>query len=875
MAQPWRPGNPRFRWEDIYNYSDLSPPPGGDRIASSSESCVLPKGTLLFSYHKLYGNITEAEFIQQPAATRCGILLQQVSQLCLSQYIMYVNNGPQPGYFTIRTCSEDNSPNYFYPTPYGGLGVQGLADRYNYCAVVATTCDIVVSQPCSNISLDAVNFSPGINLATKQQQYARYFEVGTLPQVTADGHVVYKDPFIQHRNMNPPDGNYRDLKFIRSGDVGRGPPLTACRPSSFGGDTTNTTRYVRQMLISGVKAIEPIDSLYVLANNVGKPTYYNQTLILTDTVTVNLGSTAHFAARDAARCLPQTPLLNLRPNNQGPMYINLKNYALVNDIFCEQDRFGERIAGMIQSYAIPPYGADTFINRTFWPNDVPNGTGVTPSRILNCPYGRWINYITGGNQLCLTPPAANQNCQPNQAINTPNAAGQYLKVMPLGLIMPTTGNYVFINFFGGAQIIPQTLNIAQQNIYQGINQHPNGNNAAHDARVRSFYVSSIMFFSSFENETLAYNSIKKVLHLNLGGQQGFGKNSRLFAYNTNNNSTSYSQEWPILRLFDCNLKFTQAGVQTFNYSSDALTRMFKVSFMCDLFQTYLSVRYRHLKYNKGVYLLNTRINSLFNIQTLRTFFAPNTNPPALCDGMQLAQVNPGLIYTALGQIENDIFNNIQNEFPIQGNDMRFFTPNPSFSPFYRTNYAGNPQTYLNSDTIQPTRVHSTPLYYFYRKLVLMISVDGNNIANWTVYTKMLYCFVAFLLTFDKHNDPDVNFLNFQNRIYVPCGFNYNSNIINNNINDNATRTVYNGGANGDEVEFRLNTYVINQNGQNPPNLVRANCEGNLQVWQQGFHGGKKLSKRKNSKRKNSKYRNIRLTKKYKLKSKTKRLKKTN
>lgn len=861
MAQPWRPGNPRFRWEDIYNYSDLSPPPGGQEGAATSDSFVLPKGTLLFTYFRMYDN--EGGFLAMSHATRCGTILEKISRAALAQSIRYIPAGQQPGYFEIGTCGQDNGPSYFYPTPYGGLGVAGLADPYNACMVVATTCDIVVSQPSSVISLDAVNFSPGTNLAARQQQYARYFEVGTLPQVTVDGHVIYKDPNIQHRNRDAGNG-YNDLKFPESNTL-----ANVCIPAPWGGDIVNLPRYATQMAISGIKSVEPIDALYRLYANIGKPAIYtNANLTLTDTVTITQGALAYRAAQDAARVLPQTPLLNYQ-TTQGPANIDLKNFALINDIFCEFDRSGEDISGYMANYAILKFGNDTLINRNAWPNQ-----GQQPSRVLKCPYGRWINYIIGGNQLCFNAPV-NNACQPGDGINTPNAAATNLKVMPIGLIMATTGNYKFFNFFGQpAAVIPQQVNqivnLAGPNVFP---QNYNLNPAQRDARVRSFYVSSIAFFASFANNSLAYNAVKKLLHLNLAGQQGFGKNSRLFIYNTTNNTTSYSQEWPILRLFDCNLRFTQAGQGNFAFFENALTRMFKVSFMYDLFQTYLSVRYRHLKYNKGIYMLNERINSLFDIQTLQTFFAPNTNPPSLCTGMQMAQVNPGLIYTALGEIQNNLFTDIQNEFPIQGNGRRFFTPNPSFSPMYRTNYAGNPQTYLNSDTIQPTRVHSTPLYYFYRKLVLMISVDGNNIANWTVYTKMLYCFVAFLVTFDKHNDPDVNFLEFQDKIYVPNGFNYNANIINNDINNHTTRTVYNGGANGDEVEFRLGAYVTNVNANNPPNLVRTNCGGNLQIWQQGFNGGKKLSKRKSNKRKNIKYRNIRLTKKNKLRSKTRKLKK--
>jgi hypothetical protein len=847
----------------------MSPPPGGGRTAATSDSFVLPKGTLLFTYFRMYDD--EPGFLAMSRATRCGTILQQISRAALSQSIRYIPAGQQPGYFEIRTCGEDNGPSYFYPTPYGGLGVAGLHPRYNACMVVATTCDIVVSQPSSVISLDAVNFSPGDNLVARRQQYERYFQVGTLPQVTVDGHIVYKDPFIQHRNNMPPDINYRDLKFPYSGTL-----TNACIPAPQGQDIVNLPRYAIQMAISGIKSLEPIDALYVLYNNIGKPAIYtNANLTLNDTVTINLGTSSLRAARDAARVLPQTPLLNYQIP-QGPANVNLKNFALINDIFCEFDRSGEAISGVMANYAILKFGNDTLINRNAWPNP-----GQQPSRVLNCPYGRWINYITGGNQLCFNAPV-NNTCQPgpNQAINTPNAAATNLKIMPIGLIMATTGQYRFFNFFGQpATAIPNQVNqIAFQAGPNVFPQDINLNQAQRDARIRSFYVSSIYFFASLGNNTMAYNAIKKLLHLNLAGQQGFGRNSRLFDYNTNNNRTTYTQEWPRLRLFDCNLRFTQAGQGNFAFFENALTRMFKVSFMYDLCQTYLSVRYRHLKYNKGIYILNERINSLFNITNLRAYFVPGANPPSLCAGMQMAQIATPIIYNALGQIEHNLFADIQGEFPIQGNNMRIFTPNPTFSPLYRATYVGIPPSYLNSDTINPARVHSTPLYYFYRRLVLMINVDGNVIANWTVYTKMLYCFVAFLLTFDRHNDPDVNFLVFQNRIMVPAGFNYNANIINNGINDADTRAIYNGGTDGDNVTFTLGAYVTNMNANNPQNLVRANCGGTLQIWQQGFHGGKKLSKRKINKRKNSKGERKRkrgLTKKNKLRSKTTKLRKIN
>jgi hypothetical protein len=84
------------------------------------------------------------------------------------------------------------------------------------------------------------------------------------------------------------------------------------------------------------------------------------------------------------------------------------------------------------------------------------------------------------------------------------------------------------------------------------------------------------------------------------------------------------------------------------------------------------------------------------------------------------------------------------------------------SPLYSATYAGNPQSYLKSDTIDPTRVHSTPLYYFYRRLVLMINVDGNNIANITFTINHIENDDIFIESYDSY------FENYSSR--YPQGF---------------------------------------------------------------------------------------------------------
>jgi len=130
MAQPSRPGNPRFRWEDIFNYSDASPVEGNGTTGAVSSSVVIPKGTLLFSYDNIFNREPEGNFRNRTRLNKTAILLQQMTRICMAQTHFQWNlerDNRDGGYFSTSIGRSDSKYKYFYPTPFAGLGVGGFA----------------------------------------------------------------------------------------------------------------------------------------------------------------------------------------------------------------------------------------------------------------------------------------------------------------------------------------------------------------------------------------------------------------------------------------------------------------------------------------------------------------------------------------------------------------------------------------------------------------------------------------------------------------------------------------------------------------------------------------------------------------------------
>jgi len=899
MAQPSRPGNPRFRWEDIYNYSDASPGGIGTTGAVSS-SVVIPKGTLLFSYDNIFNREPEGDFRNRTPLNKTAILLQQMTRICMAQTHFQWNlehYGGDGGYFSTSIGRSESKYKYFYPTPFAGLGVGGFGHNYNCCWVCITTCDITLSEPMSTVSNDLSQFT-NANRLTLQGHFRTYFRNGRLPPDFQGNPQRFKDYNIQHRRQTPENPLYVDRKFLQCDQMPAG--FVSHRGNDY--DACNDYRYADKLGISGVKSIAQLDTIFQIHNQV-KPIGWrdDNNNEITDTMP-NLPITDALRVMGEAKiALQNTPLLN--QNQANPQQtVNLQDFSLVNVLFCESDRRLDnrntvaphrnecRINFTVPEITMGVFGDSSKEARGRFPGANRNGV----SRVITFPYNNWINYLTGGDNFCSRfdspgygalsihgPPGAVIQipsdtrpplpvypyaaplpaCPAADVIANYRGIERHLKVMPIGLIMCTTGNYGFVNLYPNVGNFIPGVNGVQAALTPGAAiLHPLGAGLGlqqhQDARYRSIYFSSILYLGSFPSGTISYNTIKKMLHLNFGENIGYQKTSQLFIYNTATNQLAQQQNYALLRAFDYTYR-APAQLNAINLAG-SLNRMFKIGFIADLFQSYLTVKYRHLKYNKGVYCLNNRIRNFFNVTRLRDRYYAQGQ---WFVGTVFRQINPRNVYEALGQINNayDIFQDVRNEFFNEAENnylKRFFTPNPKFSPIFcmPVDYNQFP-IYEDFDTdAKGPNAHSTPLYYFYRKLLLMCqgNLDTRNIVNWTVYTRILYVFVAFILTFEARdpaqnqgNPNDTNFLDFQDIIYVPAGFNYESNEINNAANGPVKQAVYAAAQNGDGVIFERNTYRPTLDAaydDASQKLFRNNCRDSYQY--EGY-GGKRNSKRNN------------------------------
>ena len=806
---PNRPNDPNFRWEDVFNYSDTSTKTN-KLIPATSSVFILPKGSLLFSYDNLFGGKNEATFRNLSDADKNAIMIQQMTRLSMADGFSWNETSKR---YEVQSGRTMATLKYFYPTPYSGLGVQGVNVLFNCCWVVMTTCDISIAETISSVSCDAVALDP--------MAYDNYFTNGTLPTIYKSDKASLKDPNIQHRRNTPlqfPQKTYQDFKFYNCDKI---PPNLTVRPGKPY-DSCLQHDYSETMLVSGLKTIAGPDSIISFNNMLLKP-IFNVNNLSENINNTNLNTTfsAFIATKQANIALKNTPFNNV--------IINLSDWSVLNTSFFLSDRFyytndanPTKIAYLnysLPEYAINPFGFNQLDNRIMWNKDGLQDIDNI-SEIYSFPYDQWGIYLKGGLR--------NEWIKDNTKIprDTPfEGVFKNCKLVPVGLLLASNESnaYSFINFRNllydyNSMVNDITIRL-QPNASQGLSiptyvQHPNVQNEIllNQPRIRSFYISSLMYFDSFYTNTLAYNTLKKLFYTTLKPKDfpvGFRKTVHFYKWNTTAN-TVVPFDSPLLH-------FT-----SILYNDSNIFGFVKTCFVKDLIQTYLAVKYRHLKYNKGIFLLNDNFYTLFFkfSENLLPFF----NVGNIYENLTISSSNISDFFVCLN---SDIFDDTLENFD---KEDRYF-PNVNFTPLFPL-----PETYdENNVTIDTINNKSdTLISYFYRRLYIMMWLDKNDIFQWNSCTKITFIFMLLVYVSEYSKIP---FIDFQHEVLVPAGFN----ILYNDVdkNNNTHMNVY---ANDDIFDKLLSKWNISGQKQ-----FKSICDTT-----QAVSGGKKSNKSKSTKRKSNK-----------------------
>ena len=731
---PYRPNQPEFRWEDIFNYSDTSYSLNS-RTPATSSTFVLPKGSLLFSYDNLFGGRSEVDFKKLSEEDKTAIMIQQMTRLSMADGFSWDEKSKRYQVNSARTMA---TLKYFYPTPYGGLGVQNFSDNFNCCWVVMTTCDICVAETISAVSNDLVDM----------KIYDAYFQDGvSLSNIAAKPHL--KDPNIQHRRNGPilSPTDYYDFKFLNCGNIDE--EITVRRGNMY--DICLEYQYSEDMLLSGVKAIAGADSIIAFNENLLKPIYDAKKI--SENITNNCLNTK-FSAFVAL----QEANIALKNVNVNGTVLKLNDLAFLNTAFFLSDRFYAtnemnptnitRLNYSIPEYALNPFGYDHMNNHYLWAS---LKDPYVVSDTYTFPYDQWGIYLKGGIRKDWIKKGV---YNPQMPLPETDFTGVFenCKLVPIGLILSSSENnpYTFINFRNlkydyesSVRYITKTMVDSKLSDIYPIKAPDRDTEAIkkNRHRLRSFYISSLMYFNSFEPNTLGYNSLKKLFYTTLNKDEGFDKKVKCYNWDTSMNKIVPFHA-PLLN-FSC-----------VPYNSSNIYGFINACIIKDLIQTYLAVKYRHLKYNKGVYVLTEQFYKLF--------FDYKTNLMALVTTVYAdVRIDSSELKSFLLFTDDDLFDGVQEYF--KPNDC--YLPSVNFSPLFPL----DPQD-KKMDTINDKV--DTIVSYFYRRFCIMFWLDTNDASGWSSCVQISIIFFIMIYVAENSN---IALLNYQHSVLVPAGFDISSN----------------------------------------------------------------------------------------------------
>ena len=741
---PNRPNHPEFRWEDIFNYSDTSSSLDSDRIPATSSVFVLPKGSLLFSYDNLFGGKSEVEFKKLSDLDKTAIMIQQMIRLSMADSFSWDEKSKR---YEIKSARTMATLKYFYPTPYGGLGVHQFSDNFNCCWVVMTTCDICVAETISAVSSDLVKFD--------MKRYDAYFQDGISTSNIATKPYL-KDANIQHRRNGPlvtGYKNYYDFKFLNCGNI---PDDITVRPGNSY-DICLEYEYSEKMVLSGTKGIAGSDSIVAFNENLLKPIYNVKDI--TDNIEdhcVNTRFSAFVALQEAN--------IALKTVKVNETILKLNDLAYLNTAFFLSDRFYAtnegnptnitRLNYSIPEYALNPFGYDQINNHYIW------GSHNDPYAISDTyifPYDQWGVYLKGGIQKDWIKKTV---YTPETPLPEMNFTGIFknCKLVPIGLILSSSENdpYTFINFKNlkydyddSIKYVTEILKPESNKIIFPIKLQNKDTDTIEKNRhrIRSFYISSLMYFNSFESNTLGFNSLKKLFYATLNKDEGFDKKVKCYNWDTSLNKIA-SFHAPLLN-YSC-----------VPYDSSNIYGFINACIIKDLIQTYLAVKYRHLKYNKGIYTFTDDFNELF------FNFNPNLISVVNAEYADV-KVESTYLKNFLLYVDKDLFDNVRNFF--KPNDC--FLPSVNFSPLFPLP-SDHDDNNIKIDTISDNI--DTIISYFHRRFCIMFWFDKNETTGWSSCTQISLVFLIMVYVAEYSKKP---LFNFQHSVLVPAGFDILSNDI--------------------------------------------------------------------------------------------------
>jgi len=737
---PYRPNHPEFRWEDIFNYSDTSDAKDS-RTPATSSVFVLPKGSLLFSYDNLFGGQSEEEFIKLSELDKTAIMMQQMTRLSLADSFSWNKTSKR---FEVKSARTMATLKYFYPTPYGGLGVQTFGDMYNCCWVVMTTCDICVAEPISAVSSDLVKLD--------KKTYDAYFQDGVSTSLLATKPYL-KDANIQHRRFRPlHTNNYYDFKFLDCNTI----PNALTARIGNGYDVCLDYAYSEAMLLSGVKGIAGSDSIISLNEKLLKPIYDVKNM--TENIehnSLNKNFNAFVALQEAKIALQHVDM-------NGTIF-KQDDLAFLNTAFFLSDRsyddkYLTRLNISIPEYSLNPFGNDHIRNHKLWANN------DDVSDTYTFPYDQWGIYLRGGIQKDWI--------QTNTPIPEKSFMGVFknCKIIPIGVLLSSseTDPYRFINFKNlkfkyrkGIKTVTQLLQptkisfpiktfYEEPRAFRNIEQIDPKAKQNNEHRIRSFYISSLEFFNSFENKTVWFNSLKKLFFIKLN-HEGFDKNVACYNWDTTLN------------------KIKPFNAPLLNYScipySSNISGFIKACIIKDLIQTYLAVKYRHLKYNKGIYNLTDKFHALF--------FDKANLMKLVNDNFADVKIESTLMKDWLMFINNDLFDDVHDFFqPID-----CYLPNVNFSALFPLPIDHNDDN-TNIDTVNDNV--DTVICYFYRRFFIMFLLEKSKLSDWSSCTQISLVFLVMIYVAENSK---IALLDFQHSVLVPAGFDIFNNDIENTHNE--------------------------------------------------------------------------------------------
>jgi hypothetical protein len=751
-----RPDPNMFKYEDIFNYSDINPATPADQggFISQSTTFILPKGTLLFSYDNIFeGRNNENTFRGMSDNEKNGILLQQLFRMFASDYFTYDRLTNR---FMVKSAKTSCRYKYFYTTPFNGLGVEGRSQNFNCCWVVTTCCDIAVSELISGVSNDVGNFA---NNSLQMNHYFTSIGSDTIPLNFQSDKSNLKDQNICHgqgNNIIPINGkNIPNYKKKNCADIDMNSTLAV--------DThCYNQEYLKNMGITGIKCIVDIDSIMTI-RNVSKPNNVllpsGNYLYTEDMPVINL-TPALQASRDATENLWNIPT----PTGPG---LNLSYYPLFNITASLTDRYYTNVNNNNITVSLPEYALDPFgpthvdFRRMFHhPND---------EMIRSFKYSFQANPVDLNGYLGIgTRPGAHDWTRvpeppqqdpgvleppivpvlPNQATltNVNFSALRYAKYLVIGVFFScrdiNANNYIPFYTTPQNQNATHMINIINQ---PGQNRpfllnDPNLNLDQNRKiqRIQSFHLGVNRSLKNLHDTwSLRYDLIKKIYRISTQ------LNIRTVSYDT-------SVVTGDLRIDD----FIVNNHSVLYYNPE--NKFYANCVIKSLLYNFLAFRLRHLKYNKGLFDLDAGFFTNF----ITAVNVPNSifrNYSVNYDNITVTLLdiltNPRVVsafnfYFDAGEIQeyvNHTYIPSTNYMAVQS------LPRPPPQDF---------DNYLGADVCSSYE-------YCIRRFFMLLKINNKNLTNiqtWNINTILYFLFAAMVL---GHTHGQRPMFTYRNRVLIP------------------------------------------------------------------------------------------------------------